>query len=231
MPQPCARGSSGCRRCRRSPGRPPPPHRGRTTVPRSPGHRHRKNPRARAGERRDRPARAHLAHPVVREVGDVDVPLPVHRHPIRGAQLRRRRRATVAERRAATGERPDRPPWGHLAHAGAPVEDVDVPLRIRRYPPRVGHRRRGRRSAVPGNARSACAGDRRDRPGGVHFAHALVVAIGDVDVPLPVHRHPVRGIQTRRGRRTAVPGKARYTRAGERCDRPGRVSLCAHGRC
>src|SRR2546430_1988512 len=87
--------------------------------------------------------------------------------------------------------------------------------------------RRGRRAAVAPASLRAVAGDRRDDPGGVHLAHTLLVAVSDVDVALPVNRHPVRRGHPRRGRRAAIADIRRNgdTAASDGRDRPGHVYL------
>ena len=91
---------------------------------------------------------------VINAVGDVDVPLPVHRHPMRVAHW-----AEVAgppspeATEPPAGERRDRPARTHLAHTAVlQIGDVDVSLSVDCHPVRVVQPRRGRGAAVPGKA-------------------------------------------------------------------------------
>src|SRR6266545_2003060 len=176
----------------------------------------------RRGRRRPIPD---LAHRVVAHFGDVDTPFSVHGHPKGRRQLRRGRRATFPEAARGAAGIPTRDPRelsaGHFQHTGrVGVGDVDVPLLVHGHPKRVRQLCRGGGAALPGEAVYASASERRDRPAGADLAHAPVLLVSDVDVPVPIDCHPGRGIQPGRGGRSAVPGEACLPRACERRDRP-----------
>src|SRR5262252_10331298 len=69
------------------------------------------------------------------------------------------------------------------------VCDVDLALASDLDAERAIQQRRGGGSAVPGEARlAALAGERRDDPVGRHHAHAVVVAVRDVDLSVRADR-------------------------------------------
>ncbi len=75
---------------------------------------------------------------------------------------------------------------------------------------------RGRRPAVSREAWLAGAGHRRDHLGArVHLADDVVVALGDVEVPVPVEHRFVRHVQGGAGRRAAVAGVPLLAIAGD----------------
>ena len=190
--------------------------------------RRRRSVAARPGENRERPTRRDLLHHVVVGIGDVDVPRPIDPHPPRrekrAARRRSRRRRSAAARPGENRERPTRRDLLH--HVVVGIGDVDVPRPIDPHPPRREKRAARRRSR---RRRSAAArpGDDRERPGRRDLLHDLVVGVGDVDVPRPIDRHPLREVKRAAGRRSRRR-RSRAARPGENRERPGRRDLLHH---
>ena len=82
-----------------------------------------------------------------------------------------------------------------------------------------------RRAAVPAEPGLPRPRNRRDRPGGVDLADAVVVPMGDVEATRPVHRHAIGRVDPRLSCRTAVSAETELPRARHGRDRPSGVDL------
>ena len=90
------------------------------------------------------------------------------------------------------------------------VGDEEVPAGVHARRHRAVQLGGGGRAAVAAVARGSVAGDGGDHAGSaIHLADAVVVSVGDEEVPGRVHRHALRGRQLGGGGLAAVPAVAR----------------------
>src|SRR5262249_11922936 len=154
--------------------------------------------RAIAGERSDDAGRLDdLADAIVGGVGDVDVAAGVHGHSVGVGQPGGGCGAAVAGgavAAVASDGGDDGGGFHHFADGSVVgVGDVDVDARVEGHAVGVIECGGGRGAAVAGVAVVAVASDGDDVAGCLHhFANAIVVGVGDVDVAAGVHGHPGR---------------------------------------
>jgi hypothetical protein len=100
------------------------------------------------------------------------------------------------------------------------IGDEQKPLRrIKRQPVGLDQTRARRRSAIAGEPSAAVAGDGgNDARGAVDPAHAVIVAVGDIDVAAPVDRDAVGFVEAGFDCRAAVARIAGFAAAGDRRD-------------
>ena len=174
--------------------------------------------------RGDRPRRIHLADAVVDWIGDVDVARPVHRHGRGETETGLGRWPPVPAAGGYSGprNRRDRPRRIHFADAVVSgIGDVEVARPVHRHLPGGTEMRLDRRASVPAEAAYSGPRDRGDRPRRIHLADAMGVAIGDVDIARPVHRHADGAIEMRLDRRASVPDRWPPGEGGD-----SRVGIC-----
>ena len=137
---------------------------------------------------------------------DVEVALAVHRH---GAVCLSCRAAVPAEallpRSRNGGDRPDGIDLADAVVGG--ICDVEVALAVHRHASGKVELCLSCRAAVPAETVLPRSRNGGDRPGGIHLANTVVVAIGDVEIARAIHRHVIGQVETRRNRRAAVPGE------------------------
>ena len=149
----------------------------------------------------DRPGGIDLADAVVVAIGDVEVALAVHRHGAGVVELCLSCRAAVpAEallpRSRNGGDRPDGIDLADAVVGG--ICDVEVALAVHRHASGKVELCLSCRAAVPAETVLPRSRNGGDRPGGIHLANTVVVAIGDVEIARAIHRHVIGQVETRR---------------------------------
>src|SRR5207249_8600108 len=116
----------------------------------------------------------------------------------------------------------DKPGWGHLADAVVVrVGDEEIARRVHRQTP--WGRELGGSCRTPISAKVICSGARNggDDAGRVHLADAVVLSVGDEQIPCRVHLHTPWGPELSGGRRAAVSAEASCSAARNGGDDPG----------
>ena len=150
-------------------------------------------------------------------VGDVDVAVPINRHPARvleagvgaGPISRPRRPGGASQRGDHTGRR------DLTNRMVISVGDVDVAVPINRHPVRVPEAGVGAGPIIRPR-RPGGASQRGDHTGRRDLTNRMVPVVGDVDVAVPINRHPDRVVEAGVG---AGPISRPRRPASERGDR------------
>src|SRR5215471_9626315 len=169
------------------------------------------------------------AHPMVSDIGDKQpLLLGIERKAIGLDHPRARRGSIIAAkpRRAVAGKR--RYHTGRAIDATnamiVPVRDIDVSGHVHGDAVWLIKSGAGGGAAIPGIARRATTGDRRDHIGArVDTADAMIERVGEIEISLRIKAHIERAVQQSPGRRPAIAGVALLPRPHRCRNDPGLI--------